>query len=495
MREKGVEPMGESKILIEKIKEGSIADEIGLEPGDELLAINGEKPRDLIDYRFMCADEELEIEVLKKNDEVWSCEIEKEYDEDLGLGFASDTFEGIRSCANKCVFCFVDQMPTKLRDSLYIKDDDYRMSFLHGNFVTLTNLSKADFNRIITMRLSPIYISVHSTNPEFRVKLLGNKQAGKIMEQLTELAQAGIEMHTQIVLCPELNDGQELLRTISDLTGLRPQIKSIAIVPVGLTGYRQNLFELRKFTPVEAESLVEYTHRMQEEFLKKFRTPLVYLADEFYILAKRDFPLADFYGDFPQLENGVGLVRIFYDSFDEMKSLLPNVVQKEFRIALVTGLSGAYVLKEIAAVLNRIKNLHVELIAVNNEFFGGHVSVAGLLTGQDVINSLREHTSREHTSREHTSRENASQENASRENASQENTSQESITRKSTSFDLILLPSVMCKSDEQVFLDGKTPEDIRNEIGTPVEVVNINEGANDLIEIIACVDRGGSNCG
>ena len=329
--------MGNVKIIIESIKQGSIADELGLEPGDELLTINGEKPQDLIDYRFMCADDQLEIEVQKKNDEVWSCEIEKEYDEDLGLGFTSDTFGGIRNCANKCLFCFVDQMPANLRDSLYVKDDDYRMSFLHGNFVTLTNLSEKDLTRIITMRLSPLYISVHTTNPELRVKMLGNKQAGKIMEQLTALAENGIEMHTQIVLCPEVNDGNELERSISDLTGLWPQVKSVAVVPVGLTRYRNDLFMLRKFTAAEAGRLINMVDEFQKKFTRKYGTPLVYLADEFYVMAQKDFPSDDSYGEYPQLENGVGLVRLFYDSFSELESSLPDSVEKHVKIALVTG--------------------------------------------------------------------------------------------------------------------------------------------------------------
>lgn len=443
------------KIIIESIKQGSIADELGLEPGDELLTINGEKPRDLIDYRFMCADDQLEIEVQKKNDEVWSCEIEKEYDEDLGLGFTSDTFGGIHNCANKCLFCFVDQMPANLRDSLYVKDDDYRMSFLHGNFVTLTNLTEKDLNRIITMRLSPLYISVHSTNPELRVKMLGNKKAGKIMEQLKTLANNGIEMHTQIVLCPEVNDGHELERSISDLAGLWPQVKSVAVVPVGLTGYRNDLFELRKFTAPEASHLINMVQEFQKEFIRKYEIPLVYLADEFYVMAQKDFPNDELYGEYPQLENGVGLVRLFYDSFAGMKSLLPESVEKHVNIALVTGVSGEYVLRPVVERLKSIKNLHVELVAVENEFFGGHVSVAGLLTGQDVINCLL----------------------------------------KKGSFDLILLPSVMCKRDGPVFLDGKTPEDIEKAVGVPVEIVNLDDSAKHLINIIAGTEQGGVCCG
>lgn len=447
--------MSKIKIVIEKVRPGSIADELGIEPGDVLLAINGQQPQDLIDYRFMCADDQLEIEVRKDDDEVWVCDVEKDYDEDLGLGFAIDTFGSIRSCVNKCIFCFVDQMPPDLRSSLYIKDDDYRMSFLHGNFVTLTNLTEKDLARILRMRLSPLYISVHCTNPDLRVKMLGNKKAGKIKSQLKTLAEAGIEMHTQIVLCPEINDGQELDRSIAELAGLWPQVKSIAIVPVGLTGYRSELFKLRKCSPAEAERLIDKVHNCQQEFIRKFETPLVYLADEFYVMAKQAFPAAEFYGEYPQLENGVGLVRLFYDSFAEKQADLPDALGKKLRVALVTGSSGEYILKPVVERLNKINNLHTEPVAVENKFFGGHVSVAGLLTGRDVINKLRE----------------------------------------KPGFDLILLPSVMCKRDEPVFLDGKTPEDIENELGVPVVVVNLDDGAEDLIKVIASAGKGGSFCG
>jgi putative radical SAM enzyme (TIGR03279 family) len=275
------------------------------------------------------------------------------------------------------------------------------------------------------------------------------------MEQLTALAQNGIEMHTQIVLCPEVNDGHELERSLLDLAGLWPQVKSVAIVPVGLTGYRNNLFKLRKFTPAEAGSLIDIIHMMQKEFIRKYGTPLVYLADEFYVMAQKAFPSDDLYGEYPQLENGVGLVRLFYDSFAEMQSLLPDLMEKNVRIGLVTGSSGAYVLSPVVERLNQIKNLHVELVAVENDFFGGHVSVAGLLTGQDIIKCLQ----------------------------------------KKDSFNLILLPSVMCKRDEPVFLDGKAPKDIEQALGVPVEVVNLNDGAKHLIKAIVSADKGGVCCG
>lgn len=436
--------MSERKIIIDRVIPGSIADELGIDPGDALLSVNGDVPEDLLDYRFLIAGDEIEIEVLKQNDEIWTCDVEKEYDEDLGMGFAQDTFDGIRSCANKCVFCFVDQMPADMRESLYVKDDDYRLSFLHGNFVTLSNLTSRDMNRILQMRISPLYVSVHCTNPVLREELLGNKRSGEIMDQLKALAGAGIDMHTQIVLCPGLNDGDELTRSIDDLSSLWPQVRSIAIVPVGLTKYRDNLHDIRRFTPDEAEQLIDRIRGKQKEFIKEYGSPLVYLGDEFYVLARRKFPESRFYGDYPQLENGVGLVRLFYESFEKAENKLPPAFDKKKNVALATGTSGEYVLKPVVDRLNRIENLRVETVGIKNSFFGGHVSVAGLLTGIDVLRALKE----------------------------------------KPLFDLVLLPSVMCKRDEPVFLDGMTPSELQKGLNTPVKVIEIDDGAQQLIEVI-----------
>lgn len=436
--------MRKSEVLIEEVLPGSIADEVGIETGDVLLLINGQKPKDLIDYRFICSDDQLEVEIQKKDGEVWVCEIEKDFDEDLGIRFSEDTFDGIRNCANRCIFCFIDQMPPGMRNSLYVKDDDYRLSFLHGNFVTLTNLTRSDLDRILQMRLSPLYISVHTTNPVLREEMLGNRKAGGILKQLTELSEAGIEMHTQIVLCPGVNDGSELDKTIQDLSMLWPSVKSVAIVPVGLTGYREKLRTLRKFTGVEAAKLVDTIHEYQKKFLNEFGTPLVYLADEFYVMAGAEFPDAEYYGDFPQLENGVGLARLFYESFHREELKLPVQLPAEKSVAMVTGVSGETVLTPVVSRLNQIKNLQVELIAVKNTFFGGHVTVTGLLTGRDVIEALN----------------------------------------NKEKFDEILLPSVMCKRDEPVFLDGLTPDQLEIELETPVRVVDITDEAKELVETI-----------
>ncbi len=436
--------MDDFKAVIDRVRPDSIAEEMDIKPGDAVLSINGQKPRDLIDYRFLCADDDLEVEVLRKDGEVWLCDIQKDYDEDLGLGFTEDTFDGIRSCANKCIFCFVDQMPPDLRETLYVKDDDFRLSFLHGNFVTLTNLTEKDLERILAMRISPLYVSVHCTNPGLRRQMLGNRNAGKIMDQLSLLTGRGIEVHTQVVLCPGVNDGEELDRTVRDLTSLWPGVLSTAIVPVGLTRFRDNLPALRWFKAGEVSELIDKVTGLQEGFLRKYGSPLVYLADEFYVMAGRDFPPDRYYGGYPQLENGVGLVRLFYDSFSAEEGSLPKSLVSPRNIAVVTGVSGEYVLRPLVERLNRVENLHVELIGAPNEFFGGHVTVAGLLTGTDVVKALKERRP----------------------------------------FDRILLPSVMCKRDEPVFLDGKRPADLEQELSTPVLVINIEEGAREFIKAV-----------
>ncbi|TLM97967.1 DUF512 domain-containing protein, partial [bacterium] len=368
---------------MENVEPGGIAEEVGIEPGDVITAVNSQPLQDLIDFRYLCADENIELEVAKANGEKWAVEIEKDIDEELGLTFAGATFDRIRSCANKCVFCFVDQMPAGMRKTLYIKDDDYRLSFLQGNFVTLTNLKPADIERILQLKLSPMYVSVHTTNPELRRQMLGSRNAGKIMDQLTRLAVGGISFHTQIVLCPGFNDGAELERTISDLAGLGPAVLSIAVVPVGLTSKRANLPVLRMLTTVEANRLIAQVRPYQERYRKQSGEALVYLADEIYLLAGLELPPAEHYAGFPQLENGVGLTRLFYDSFSGEAASLPEKLAVQKKISLVTGRSGAMVLKPVAERLNRVHNLSIEVKPITNRFFGETVTVAGLLTGQD----------------------------------------------------------------------------------------------------------------
>lgn len=377
------------KAEIADVIKGSIGKELGVKKGDVLVSINGIVPQDLIDYRYLVADEFIDVEIEKTNRQRVVLEIEKDADEDLGLVFAEDTFDGMKRCKNKCIFCFVDQMPPDLRSSLYLKDDDYRLSLLYGNFITMTNLTEADLQRIIEMHLSPIYISVHSADPELRRKLLNNPAAEKIMENISRLAKAGIEMHTQFVLCPGINDGQSLKDSIFKLQEYWPQVKSIAVVPVGITKYQKNR-DLRTYQPPEANEIVQEITLMQQKFKKELGTSLVFLADEFYLLAEAEIPDYDHYEGFPQIENGIGLVRFLWDEFAEASLQLPKSLKDPRKAVFMTGISGRVALEPIKNRLNEVKNLEAEIFAIKNEFFGSTVTVAGLLTGQDLVLGLKE---------------------------------------------------------------------------------------------------------
>ncbi len=374
-------------LVVAKTQPGSIAAQIGVEPGDRLLALNGNPVDDWLDYRFYSTDEQLTVTLGKKSGERWLLDIEKDYDEDLGLVFA-EPLATLHRCQNRCLFCFVDQMPPGLRSSLYVKDDDYRLSFMEGNFVTLTNVGERELKRIADQKLSPLYISVHTTNPALRRRMLGHPRAGNIMAQLRFLHDAGIEMHTQVVLCPGLNDGAELQRTVRDLAGLWPAVRSLAVVPVGRTRFREGLYPLRGFTPAESRGLVEEITRQQAQYVQELGSAFIHLADEFYLTAGQEVPPAAAYEGFPQLENGVGLARLFLDEWSAVRDKLPEGVPPR-RVTVVTGRLGAQLLAPVAEHLNRIRGLHLDLAVVENDFFGRTVTVAGLLTGTDIRKQLR----------------------------------------------------------------------------------------------------------
>ncbi|HOQ09878.1 MAG TPA: DUF512 domain-containing protein [Syntrophomonadaceae bacterium] len=369
--------------------EDSIGAEVGIEPGDTLLSINGMPVVDILDYQFYSQDDQLTLEIEKPNGELWSIEIEKDYDEELGLLFEGLVFDRIRVCRNRCVFCFIDQLPPAMRKTLYVKDDDYRYSFLLGNFVTLTNLTEDDWNKLERMRLSPLYVSVHTTSGKLRQQMMNNPEAAKIKEHLQRLQKAGIEVHTQIVLCPGINDGQELVNTVNDLADLYPTVQSVGIVPVGLTGHREKLPQLRLVTPEEARELIEQVDQWQQTFRSEFGIGFIYLADEFYVKAGVPVPPAEYYDDYSQIENGIGLIRLFMDDWQEIKEDLPNQIEP-MQVFLITGESARSVMQGIAEDFNQVKGLQVEVIAVPNRYFGGGVTVTGLLTGSDIINCLQD---------------------------------------------------------------------------------------------------------
>ncbi len=377
----------EREAVINRVVPGSIADKLKIIPGDRLLRINQNSLRDFIDYLMFTSQEKLELDIKKQSGARTILAVKKRPEEPLGISFSELVFDGLQTCSNHCLFCFVHQMPPQRRPSLYIQDDDYRLSFLQGGYITLTNLTEEDLARIINLKLSPLYISVHATNPKLRQKLLGNKRGGEIMEQLRRLAEAGISMHTQAVICPGINDGQVLAETIYDLAGLWPQIESLAIVPVGLTAFRQNLYPLRLFQQEEASQALETIHTAQVDFLESLGSRFVFGADELYLQAKRNIPENEAYEDYLQLDNGVGLIRWFLTEFTEE---LPNYETElaklpATKLVIITGIAAKAMWQDIkVSMTKQFPHISWEILGVENRFFGREVTVTGLLTGSDI---------------------------------------------------------------------------------------------------------------
>ena len=412
-------------ILIECVEPGSIAMEMEIEPGDRLLSINGHRVRDLIDYGFHSADDELLLEIEKPCGEVWEVEIDREEGESLGLRFAAPKPS---RCSNACLFCFVDQLPTGLRRSLYVKDEDYRLSFLYGNFVTLSSLSRRALRRIREQRLSPLYVSVHATDPHLRGELLGNRDCPPILELLRELADAGITMHTQVVLCPGLNDGLHLESTVKDLAELFPRVASLAIVPVGLTRHRTSLAELQPVTREYAADFIAHWQPRARSLASRLGTPFLFFGDEFYLKADVPFPPLEEYGDLPQLENGVGMVPLFLADAAEVLARAEPLTPAE--VTVVTGRSAFRTVDDFLRSLSVKTGIFFRTVAIENSLFGDSVTVTGLVPGKAVLEGLR-----------------------GREAG-----------------DLLLIPDVMLKEDEGLFLDDMTTDDLQRELGRDVAV-------------------------
>lgn len=373
---------------IKRVLDGSIGEEIGLEPGDVILKINNSEVRDILDYRFLMSDEEILLTVLTKQGEEVEVEIEKEVYEDLGVEFESGLIDTAKSCANRCIFCFIDQLPKGMRETLYFKDDDTRLSFFQGNYVTLTNVPEKELDRFISMRVSPINVSVHTTNPELRVRMLKNKNAGNILERMKKLSDNGILLNAQIVLCPTVNDGAELERTLSDLLSLG-HIRSVSIVPIGKTKFREGLCEIPSVTKERAEEVLDIVEAWQKKALEKVGSRLFFASDEFYLKAEREIPSAEAYEHFPQIENGVGLIASmkeeFYNALEENYSL-----KNERRVSIATGAAAYNFIKSIAKEAEkRYNGLKVDVYEIANDFFGEEITVAGLLCGSDIINQLK----------------------------------------------------------------------------------------------------------
>lgn len=417
--------------IISDVELDSIADEIELEAGDEILSIDGCKLTDLIDYNFYCKTEFLTLSVKKLNGELEDIEIEKDFDEPLGIIFESAVFDKIKPCLNKCIFCFVDQQPKGLRDTLYIKDDDYRLSYLQGTYVTLTNLKEEDKNRIARMHLGPLYVSVHTTNPELRVKMLRNPNAGKIMDDLKWLKKQEIPFHCQIVLCPDFNDGAELDRTLKDLKSLKNAVLSTAIVPVGLTQFRNDNMLKQVDETIAKETL---------KIASKYKG--VCCSDEFFLLAGEEIPPTEYYGNFSQLSDGVGTLRLLLDEFEKLK--LPKLIKKETKITFATSYAAEYAIKKVCEKLNQnVKNLTCECVPVKSTYWGNNITVAGLITSDDLINSIKDKKA-----------------------------------------DITIIPSIMLKAFSEVFLDGKTLDYVREKTHQNFFIVQNSNSVKEIIDMI-----------
>jgi len=372
---------------VAQVMPGSPAQAAGMRPGDALRWVNSTVPQDYLDYRFLAAEDQVQLGWVTPQGRVRTARLEKHPDQDLGLVFSSVLFDGMRTCANRCPFCFVHQLPPGLRPSLYVRDDDYRLSFLCGNYVTLTNCSPADLERVVRLRLSPLYVSVHAADPALRARMLGRRQVPDLLGQLRDLAAAGIRVHAQVVLCPGMNDGQVLADTVERLAALYPGVASLVVVPVGLTAHREGLPGIRGVAPAQARATVRWVHARQRELLARLDSRFVYLSDEFYLLAGRPFPPAPAYEGFPQLENGVGMSRRF---LNETGRLCPRPGwQPRYRsLTLVTGLAARPLAAALAARLGEL-GVAAEVFAVENSLFGPPVTVAGLLPGRDLLAALR----------------------------------------------------------------------------------------------------------
>ncbi len=442
--------------VIQKVLPGSIAEEMGLEPGDAVLRVNGQEIDDIFDYQFLVQDEYIEVAVRAKGGEECVLEIEKDFGEDLGLEFENGLMDEYRSCHNKCIFCFIDQMPKGMRDTLYFKDDDSRLSFLQGNYVTLTNMSEHDIDRIIRYRLEPINISFQTTNPELRCMMLHNRFAGEALKKADRLFEAGIEMNGQIVLCRGINDGTELERSISDLMGYLPYLTSVSVVPVGLSDFREGLYPLESFTKEDAEAVIDCIELFQKEAMEKCGLHFVHASDEWYLLAERELPEAERYDGYLQLENGVGMLRLLMDEFEEaLEGERERQKEPAGEISIATGKLAYPVIAQMARQVEELyPALKIHVYEIINHFFGEKITVSGLLTGQDIMGQLRGKKLGER----------------------------------------LLLPVNMLRSETDVFLDDVTVGEVEKTLQVPVDIVK--SSGYDLLSCMLkesgehCINRG-----
>lgn len=439
--------MKNNRHIVKNILDGSIAQEMDIEPGDELVQINGEEIIDIFDYQYLIQDEYIEVLVKKKDGEEWVLEIDKNYEEDLGIEFENGLMDDYRSCHNKCIFCFIDQMPKGMRETLYFKDDDSRLSFLQGNYVTLTNMSEHDIERIIKYHLSPINISFQTTNPELRCKMLNNRFAGEALKKVDKLYEAGITMNGQIVLCKNVNDRAELDRSIADMSKYLPYLESVSVVPVGLSKYREGLYPLEPFSKEDAKEVIEMIHKWQQKLYPRYGIHFIHASDEWYLLAEEELPPCEAYDGYMQLENGVGMLRLLLTEFEEaLEDEGKQGIESKglpTKISLATGLLAyPYIQKMAKQVETVFSDTEISVYPITNEFFGKRITVSGLLTGQDIRNQLMGKELGER----------------------------------------LLLPQNVLRSGEQVFLDDMTVSDLENALQVKVDIVK--SSGRDFINAI-----------
>ena len=428
--------------IVENVEKDSIAEELGIEPGDRLLSINGQEIEDIFDYQYYVEDGELLLLIEKPDGEQWELEIEKDPDESLGIGFGAGLMDEYRSCCNRCIFCFIDQMPPGMRDTLYFKDDDSRLSFLQGNYVTLTNMSEHDIDRIIRYRLEPINISFQTTNQELRCRMLHNRFAGDALKKVDLLYQGGIEMNGQIVLCKGVNDGEELERSIRDLTGYLPLLRSVSVVPVGLTRFRDGLYPLDPFTKEDAQKVLEVIHRWQKKIYDEYGLHFIHAGDEWYLLAEEEVPEEERYDGYLQLENGVGMLRLLFNEFDERLAEMKGDDRIRELSAATGKLAFPYIKRMAERIEEKYPGVKIHVYCIRNDFFGERITVSGLVTGQDIMAQLK-----------------------GKELGS-----------------TLLLPCNMLKADEDVFLDDLTVKDVSDALQVPVDIVK--SSGQDLIDTV-----------
>ena len=428
--------------VISRVLPGSIGEELELEPGDVLVSINGQPVEDVFDYRYLMNDEVVELLIRKKNGEEWELEVEKDYEDDLGVEFENSLMDDYRSCSNHCIFCFIDQMPPTMRETLYFKDDDSRLSFLQGNYVTLTNMSEYDLDRIIKFHLSPINVSFQTMNPELRCKMLHNRFAGDALKKVDKLYQGGVIMNGQIVLCKGVNDRDELEYSLEKLSEYAPVLQSVSVVPVGLSKYRDGLYPLEPFDREDAEYLIEQVERWQKIMMERHGIHFIHASDEWYILAGKKLPEETRYDGYLQLENGVGMMRLLETEVKERLAGLEGD-NRAFTASVATGkLAAPFIQQYMKLIQEKFPNIKVNVYTIRNDFFGERITVSGLITGADLREQLKD----------------------------------KELGEK------ILIPCNMLRSGEDVFLDDLTVDDIREALGT--ELVVVDEPGADLVDCV-----------